>query len=117
MDKQSILNVATTLHAVFCPLNHEDDVMAVINESDKLCNWYVESDCENPWSRPAHQLWMLRATLLIRTLATAGKSIKEIEEFVLIALEICRKVLDLRMINEDAESQLVKLLCDYYGGD
>lgn len=116
MDKQIVLDIATTLHAVFCPLNHEDDVLAVVNEDTGMCNWYVESQCENPWDRPAHNLWMLKAAILVKTLQKTGNGQEDIEDFVVATLEVCRKVLDLRMINEDAEKQLMQMLTDYHGG-
>ena len=114
MDKKVILDIASTLHAVFCPLKHEDDVLAIVNEKTGLCNWYIESQCEGVWDRDDHRLWYIRAAIFVRTLEDAGKKDAEILDFLNEVLKVCRLTMDLRMINHDAEKQLMQMLCAYY---
>jgi len=115
MNRIVILDIATTLHAVFCPHKHADDVLMILKEDTGLCNWYIESQCEEPWERDAHQIWYLKSAILVKTLKEAGKKEKDIIGFVNDTLKICRLLLDIRLINDDAERQLMEMLIEYYG--
>lgn len=107
-------SIATTLHAVFCPLNHEDDVLAVNRQNETLCKWYVESQCEKTWDRPSHREWLIHALIFIKTLESEKQDTAAIEALVLRVLEISRIVMDMRLVSEKAENQIMKLLINFY---
>jgi len=111
MDEPVVRNIATTLHAVFCPKHHDDEILSTLNDKNEMCRWYVETQCEDTWNEPDHMIWLLRAKILIKTLEEEDA---DAVEFVTLTLKICRLLLDMRSTSEKGEALVIELLGDFY---